>query len=539
MADKAQLTAQIRFSLEQLSERNAQHEWEHLCRHLARSTICSNILPATGPVQAGGDQGRDFESFRTYLSKSALKGRSFVGLASDKPLAFACTLEKKVEPKVRGDVKTIMGSGTKVERVYAFCTADVPTAKRHKLQEWARTDFDVELEILDGAAVSELLAQQEFFWIAERFLQLPAELMPALPIGEGAQDWFSETLTKWQHESRPAQTYADFSEIQAAGRFALGPFTYDDDGLPLAGHERPELPFWIDRLDEIVAADTPPSLQRKAFYERSVLRLRGLGDLFGQEDGLRLYFAGIPRLDDAADLEDAQALLTYVHTAAELGHVGLSAPEIAGWRAGIERRLATLIKYAKEHQRVNEWCALLEVSGNSAQMRHIDKGVIDASAAFARWRKLASLVDRAPLFPLERFADRLAQMARFIGAHPEYEPLTTKIDALLAKRHGQRKVAEKCLERAREFRKAGDLPRAMAQLHGAKVDWFAEETLGNSILAMNWLSHAYKEQGLFFAAKYYALAAAFVALHSKDLQLQPFIARSLMEAAECDYATGA
>jgi len=56
MADQAQLIAQIRFALEQLSERNAQHEWEHLSRHLARERICANILPATGPVQAGGDR---------------------------------------------------------------------------------------------------------------------------------------------------------------------------------------------------------------------------------------------------------------------------------------------------------------------------------------------------------------------------------------------------------------------------------------------------------------------------------------------------
>ena len=65
MADRTQIIAQIRFAFEQLSERNAQHEWEHLCRHLARDRICSNILPATGPVQAGGDQGRDFGTFHT------------------------------------------------------------------------------------------------------------------------------------------------------------------------------------------------------------------------------------------------------------------------------------------------------------------------------------------------------------------------------------------------------------------------------------------------------------------------------------------
>ena len=141
MADKVQLIAQIRFALEQLSERNAQHEWEHLSRHLARERVCANILPATGPVQAGGDQGRDFETFRTYLQSSPLKERSFVGLVSDRPLAFACTLEKSVGSKVRRDVATIMSSGTPISGIYFFASRGLPIAKRHELQGWCRETY--------------------------------------------------------------------------------------------------------------------------------------------------------------------------------------------------------------------------------------------------------------------------------------------------------------------------------------------------------------------------------------------------------------
>lgn len=137
-SDPAQLAAQIRFALERLSERNAQHEWEHLCRHLTRARFCSNILPATGPVQAGGDQGRDLETFHTYLSRSSLAGQSFVGLSYETPIAFACSLEKRVLPKMRDDVKIIMSGGVSVERIYLFSTRDVPIAKRHVLQEWGQ-----------------------------------------------------------------------------------------------------------------------------------------------------------------------------------------------------------------------------------------------------------------------------------------------------------------------------------------------------------------------------------------------------------------
>ncbi|MFN7931025.1 MAG: hypothetical protein U0Y68_24480 [Blastocatellia bacterium] len=127
MANLDQIIAQVRFHLDQLSPKNQHHDFEHLCRHLARARICSNILPATGPVSAGGDQGRDFETFRTYLNSSSIANSSFVGLASQRPVAFACSLEKKekIGTKIKTDVKTIMASGTVIEAVHYFCSADV------------------------------------------------------------------------------------------------------------------------------------------------------------------------------------------------------------------------------------------------------------------------------------------------------------------------------------------------------------------------------------------------------------------------------
>jgi hypothetical protein len=44
MANIDQVASQIRFGLDQLSARNAHHDFEHLCRHLTRARICSNVL---------------------------------------------------------------------------------------------------------------------------------------------------------------------------------------------------------------------------------------------------------------------------------------------------------------------------------------------------------------------------------------------------------------------------------------------------------------------------------------------------------------
>jgi hypothetical protein len=541
MADNAQIISQIRFALEQLSERNAEHEWEHLCRHLARARICSNILPATGPVQSGGDQGRDFETFRTYLGKSPLCQRSFVGLISEKTIAFACTIQKAkgIASKIQKDVNTIMSSGTRPESIHVLCTCDIAVAKRHVLQKWAADTHNVHLEIIDGTAASEFLCDPDLFWLAQRYLQLPSELLPAARPNEGENSRYTETLARWRQETAPAQTYAHFSEIRAAAREALGPFGYDKEGQPVNRHERPELPFWIDRLDELAEQALYEPLRRRAIYEATVLRLRGLGTLIGQEVSLRNYFSNAKILNDSADIEDFQVLLNYVTTANNRGAVQLSDAELNGWADALENRLHERIRNAEKNDRINEHCALLDIYGNFRLITSFRLGKPDPAGALHCWNKLAKLAKHAPLFPLERFADHLANYARYIGKHQDYEPLTEKVDDLLSKRFGKFKAAEKCLDRAAAFLDADDLPHAISQLHRAKIDWFAEETFGKALLVLNCISQAYSEQGLFLAAKYYALAAAFLAVDSSNVEHKRFVAQSLSRVANYDYALGA
>ena len=165
---------QIRYALNNLAVRNGHHLFEEICRHFAAARISSNILPATGPVSAGGDQGRDFETFR-----------SFVAVEEAQRLVFACTLEqiKRLPDKVKADVATIL-SGPPVDAVYLFCEANVPKGKREKLISWAWTEHEVELVVFDGNALAERLTTADVYWIAERYLSLPSQTVLA---GLGAQ----------------------------------------------------------------------------------------------------------------------------------------------------------------------------------------------------------------------------------------------------------------------------------------------------------------------------------------------------------------
>lgn len=127
MATAAQAASQIRFALSQLPAHNAHHVFEDICRHLTTQFICSNVLPATGPVSAGGDQGRDFETFRSYLRNELGPHGGFLGLVSDGTIAFVCTTQAEdLAAKVAHDIEKICASGHPVHEVKAFSLASLP-----------------------------------------------------------------------------------------------------------------------------------------------------------------------------------------------------------------------------------------------------------------------------------------------------------------------------------------------------------------------------------------------------------------------------
>jgi hypothetical protein len=162
--NRVELKDYIRYQLAQLGARNGEHEFEFLCFELARLRHVSNLQSATGPVKAGGDQGRDFESYRTYLAGTAIARSAFAALASTELVVGACTLNKQTLTKIRADLY--------------FCEPDIPVAKRHELQTECKTLYGATLDLFDGPAIADQLSDADTFWIAELYLSVPAEFYP-------------------------------------------------------------------------------------------------------------------------------------------------------------------------------------------------------------------------------------------------------------------------------------------------------------------------------------------------------------------------
>ncbi|MBF4474267.1 hypothetical protein [Methanobacterium formicicum] len=520
MANKEQVIQHIKFSLDQLSSRNAHHDFEHLCRHLTRARICSNVLPSTGPVSAGGDQGRDFETFKTFLD-SNLSSSNFIGLASDKVIVFGCSLQKdKVAYKIKSDVKKIMDYDSVVDQIIFFSTSNLVASEMHELKKWVRENYSIDIDIHDINSISELLSDNDTFWIAAHFLNIPSEIYPK---SDSEDNWYTKSYNKWK-ETDPFN-YADFYEIKEAIRYAT-----QNNGV------KQDITFWIDVLSSFQNTDFPEPLKRLSIYETVVAFLKGFETLIGHEAIIREYFSVIENFEKFNDFDDAVALLNYCIGAFARGKIDITFDELSRWHEQLLTNLENKLNVTTE---IGKKCQFLELRGFMTFYPTDNEFVIDFTETVSNWLELVEIVDNAPFFPLDRFSDRLTAYSKYIGDDSNYDKLTKKVDKLLSERYGGFKAAEKCLNRAMVFHdNNGEVLRAINQLHQAKIKWFADETLHKAIVSMFFISKGYLELGLTFASKYYALAAAYMAYHAADERYKVPMARYLFQAGICDYIQG-
>ena len=518
----------IQYQLSELSGTNAHHEFEQLCINLARKRIYPNILPSTGPVSAGGDQGSDFETYRVGSRQDS----PFFARASEGKVVFACSIEQNYKKKIKEDLVSISSAQPSVTKVIFLSSRNIAKGIRYKLQEYAKSTNNTELEIFDSLAISGLLADPEIFWIATRFLSIPSEVFIATRAPKS--DWYQAALDFEPEEGM--LTADDFLTIKAAARYAMTHHARHSD-----------LPVFVKKL-RIFRNSTFPGISRRSFYEEFVVSLRGLEFVKDCSSALNQYFIAAATLYETSEIEDAAVLINYVIGAHQRGLLDVPLKEILEWREQLLLRLETLLK---EDISPGRRSSLLDVKGLVLLMEFVKKAATgkdvnikalfleSGAAAVGTWRRMLKHVRQSPMFPLETFAQRLAVLAPEYAEVDGFLRLSGEADRLLAARAGKQKLGEQAFKRAKAYYKANRLLDAIDQLHLAHTESFTRETVLQTVHMPLFLAKLYSEANLYAAAKYYALASSFAALRIREDELLQYAYRGLAEAAASDHANGA
>jgi hypothetical protein len=552
----------IQFQLSSLAERNGHHEFEHICRRVAGARIASNLLPASGPVSGGGDQGRDFETHPTELPSELGPHGRFLALASDDPIGFVCTIQRSsLRAKVVGDLAEIAATGPSVKRVHAFVTGSISKAQRAKAIQEAADDHGIELVVHDVLYLAEQLAEPDLYWVAQRYLDAPEEMAPEEPtVGDtGAPAWYLADRERWRNQD-PHPTPGDVLDLKDGLRRA----TFHE-------HARPDLPFWLDLIRPLANAKYEMPVRQRARYEVAVAVLRGQGTLKPADELVRAYFDDITDKESVDRLLEGSTLLLYVVGALFRGQTAFTSDELREIGEQLRQRVGDLLAedpaptrrahllWTMGHLKIQLDPGQFEPSGELTEFPDVRELVdeegnfdpedaidpppieafIDLDGAMEVWLTLARELDDATLFPVDRLASMLGVLAPALIDHPGWMELNDRVDVVLGRQAGQNAVAERCRDRALALRKRGRIREAVNEFHRAKVDWWTGDTLRGGLLSLLLLSDCYEQLGLRHAAAEQALAAAFVAANTADEDVQELIPKALGIAALREYETGA
>lgn len=567
MANPVETAKIIKFALQDLDADNEHHSFEHLCRHVAKRRAASNVLPATGPVSAGGDQGRDFETFHTYLADELPFAIGFPALASADVVVFACTMQRDGLPgKCKNDITSICTQGTHVDRIYFFATENITTRQRHDLQKWATQQYDVALEVFDGSAIAEWLAEPELYWIAQEFLRLPAELTPQIAPPENESQlpvWYVELRAYWQEPDRQPVNLGDLFDLRHGLRHAIP-----------AGPARPDLPGWLTLMAQLAERSPDVEARLHAVYEIVAARVRGTADLRPAEPLIRKFVDDVQHSDDPTILFNASLLIQFCTSAALWGFTDIPMAETVGWIPVLRRHVDQLMQ---QDWGPNTRAGLLQVAAHLAL--HVDNAdiagievrgtatledmdqlydsltdaiehgtlhshvgrapVIDLDAGMRHLVSLIELLSDAPAYPIDSFGMVIDLLAPTLRDHVLYRQICDGLDKAVARQEGDAAAGDRCRQRAQALREADRLLDSLREFHQAKINWFHGDTLFGALQAMSNIVDIYSALGMYLAAKKYALAIAALARGSADPSDREFIPIALFSAANMDHLAGA
>jgi hypothetical protein len=543
-----------------MSARNEHHRFEEIAVRIARRRIGSNILLATGPVSAGGDQKRDAESYYTRIPAELPHATVMAAPASMEPIVIACTTQDRgLTAKVLADVKGICSANAApVKRVAFFSVHTIPVATVHDLQKIAREEYSVDLDVFSGDQIATLLAEPDLIWLAVHYLELPSHMVPD-PEGESAPEWYRDLLARLRTSRGPeAITPGIQGEVTRGLRFA----TWD----PATNADLPE---WLDFMAEFLGdggdgSDTEVSF--RACYEMAVARLRGTGSIAGVEDLFRRALAYAYSVDAPAVLDDASALVSYWGASWASGLATAEVSEISAVASRLRKhtlqalastdpvsypvRAASLTATMAFLYMVPDWAQIAEKYGApepieidpAAGVRHdmnaidtsplADREDVDLAQAMNYLRKLVDLLPKARAFPIETIAELFQFFTPAVLKHPDYKAVRDGLDSAVVDVQGESARAERSRDRAVALIKASQPLEALAELHEAKLAWFRGDTMYGAILVMRFIAQTYAELGLMYAAKLYSCTAASLAFTNSDADIKMQSAKALLETMQ-------
>jgi|GEM_PF-7011674 len=534
-----ELAKYVQYRLGMMGEENAHHRFEELCFRVAKATVASNLMPPAGPVSAGGDQGRDFESFRVEGAGGNATHFFAATVSADDTVVFACTTQRGSDAELRGKIRTDMAAATAREpkpTVIYFYAASVTLAPaaRHKAQDQALADHDVRLEIVDQRALAELLTDPPCRWLAQHYLSVPADMLAEEAPGPARPEWYEEARTRFADAAgRQVGTHAELALVVRCVRHAWETAGLEqDDGL------------WLDLLGDLWGAPGAFTTERglRAFYEAFVYLLRGR-ERCGLEEHIPSYVTGLVALDDLGLAQDAQCFASYLLGGVARRHVNLPFDAARQQFRSLVSWLEEKIEHAPGPLVLSD---LLVARGSlvfceaalEAEAPTDDDVAVLATDTLSWWSRALDAGGHLVSFPLLRLNRLLSTIAPALVDSPDYDGFVGRLDEACEARLAGESIATTMRDRAMRLFDAGRYLDALAPMLAARRHWHNGDSLRGSLLASMLSEHCLERLGLLWAAKRLLYDIVAVCCRSGDRENGDLLADAVFRLAALEYLLG-
>jgi hypothetical protein len=346
--------------------------------------------------------------------------------------------------------------------------------------------------------------------------------------------WYWQVYERWKGIKVISQFFVgEFYEVIDATRHCRQNYhlvKHDDQWLNI-------LKIYIDKLE--IGND----IRRTAIYEYLWLRFRPnknftkpYGNLIGEKEYFDFYFSDFTDFRNAAEIENAQSLMTIALTSCFYDITDLNIDHVKEWFQKIETLLNTRLKNEKN---ANELCHLFENLGTHYLFLNSRRKEGKSTKEFMTpLNKILPLLKKADFYDVTALSERLNKYINLlIKVDPTgnselieaIELFTEKLNPIVVSRHGLLKAGKVEIEKGIQYLNSDDpqlLLNALNCFHKAKNLYFQQEHIEGYVLSLINIAQLYSAIDMNLAAKYYAVSAAWVSIQHGDRYLLKRIADS-------------
>lgn len=491
--------AQLEFYFSTLANRSQEKEFEHFAKRLCELIICPNLQPNTGP-SGGGDGKVDSQ---TYPVSSTTQLGWYIGVG-DKALkerwAFAFSIKKDWVAKVKSDVKEIDSTKRDYKVIYFVTSQYTPSKKRSDIEDELSKLYSVTVKILDGTWLLEETFKNNYQQVAidELNIQTSEQKLTDKGILDAKRSQSLKDCEKKIKEdiSKDAITKNTVDLSIRAGILSRQ--------LELPRHETDGRFVRAARL----AADVGNEFSRfEATYQHAWTTFWWFEDF---KSFKALFLATEKEVINTDNIYNFEKLVSLWNLLAVVRDRDKKLIPKSFFDQHTEKLKNKLTEISEDTSRL---AAPLYAKSLLLQIELREKAIggDDLGPTLVDIEQIVKESQDLVGFPLRPLIDILTELSDFLDDYPEYEQLFDTAVEIVSKRDGELAAADLALARARKQLQAGKNYEAIKSLGGVLRNLHKYESKDDAIRALYMMGIAYKNVGLYWAARGSFLSAGSLA----------------------------